>query len=341
MRWIFLVGDAGNNGQPWDDSSLEQGLGGSESCIVHLTRELVRIGNQVDVLGNCGNNRLNGVDWLSYKNWMPSLLSFKGDWSDTIFVSWRQPSLLVGIHGKQNWNWDHNGIGHPDPTTDQWKWISKFITLNQWHSDQYIARGAPKEKVFIGGTAIDFLPFDLVAKENLPRIPYRVVAHFHPGRGMHELRYYWETVHGALPQATLRPLWWDESVFSNFPAVSELGILPYKNAGPMDVARELSQAQVFAYPAIGTETAPLTVIEAQAAGAFPVVVPVGGMHQVSTPYVVNSNHRDFATDLIAMLKRIEDNPQASVLVRKIMVEQVRQQFNWSSVAKRWIELSEM
>lgn len=215
-KFVFLSGTAGNNNEKWGPYSLDTGIGGSESCLIHLARELAKT-CYVEVFSNSGLHRTCDndawwVDWSEFER-NPQLNT-----AGAIVVSWRQPHLLVGIKGKQNWVYDHNGLNHPDLTPEQWQWIDKFVCLNKWHADQYIARGAPREKVVIGGTAINYTPFDWVAQQGVQRIPFRAFAHFHPGRGMHELLHYWEAVHDALPQATLQTMWWDESVFSNFPA---------------------------------------------------------------------------------------------------------------------------
>jgi glycosyltransferase involved in cell wall biosynthesis len=331
-KFIFLAGMAGNNDKPWGDHSLADGLGGSESSLIHLARELAKTCN-VKVFNNCerSGELAYGVTWMDYSKFALNQSYYT---EGAIVVSWRQPHLLVGIKGKQNWNWDHNGVGHPDPTPEQWQWIDKFVCLNQWHADQYIARGAQREKVVIGGAAIDYTPFDEVAKENLPRIPYRAVCHAHPLRGWDKLIEYWIDVRRALPQATLQMMWWDDELTKRFKPIPELGILPVIKAGPMQVARQLSLAQVFAYPAVGTETAPLTVLEAQAAGAFPCVIPVGGMTEVMVD-ALQCNHENFANNLIWLLRECNNGTEEKARAR--MMSKIRKEFNWASVAQKWLD----
>lgn len=326
-KFIFLVGHAGNGNKPWDFRTLEAGMGGSESCLVHLTNALADAGNEVSVFGWTDYHGFN--DHRVY--WSDSDNKNHYSYDDVVYVSWRQPHLLVGLHGKQNWVYDHNGINHPDPTPDQWKWVDRFICLNQWHLDRYASRGAPKEKLVIGGTAIDMTPFTL---KNVERIQHRCVAHFHPHRGMAELREHWVKVREAVPNATLQPLWWQNEMFAEFPPIPELGILPYCHAGPSEVAYQILRSQVFTYPATGTETAPLTVIEAQAGGAFPVVIPVGGMNEVMRFGRV-TNQRYFYDALIDVLKH-----PPTELLRLQMMQDTQARYSWSAVAKRFVELAE-
>lgn len=330
MKIAFLCGVA-NPGYPWADPSYEQGIGGAEECVILLTRELAKLGHEVTVYNYCANLRgvYHGVRWENYDR--PGT-RYEGEYD--LYVSWRQPHLLQGITGSLRWLWDHNNpIGAHVPTKEQLPFIDRMVFLNGWHLEQYVAAGVPREKCWVGGTAADSSRFEVNPVPE--RIPYRVIAFYHPRRGLDVLYRLWPPIRAQVPEATLAAFWWQEEFF--LPPNESLGILPMRHLGPQEMAMEILQSEVFAYPATGTETAPLTVIKAQMGGAIPVVVPVGGMSE-TLHYGIQTTHDGFSYRLAELLWRSGQEPREPFEAeRQKMMRETRKRYSWKEVAKRWDE----
>ena len=327
MNIVFIAGNA-NPGYQWGDWSVDGGIGGAEECLVMLTRELVQLGRTVSVWNHCGihGESYNGVQ---YNEWQ--FFSEKAIADAQVVVSWRQAQLFnptIKRPGQLYVQWSHDMSVYPHcPTVKEMQWIDLVVCLNEYHRHEYIAHGIPEAQCVNCGTAVDTSLFE----QSVERIPGRCIAFFHPKRGLAELRRHWVKVKERVPWATLAQFWWEDEMFADYPPDERLGILPMRHLGPREIAAEILRSECFAYPATGTETAPLTVIKAQAGGAIPVVVPVGGIHETLAGQGVETSHAYFAGDLANLLA---DTMRQQIL-RGEMMAKTRQKYSWAEVAKRW------
>ena len=323
MNIAFLCGNA-NPGYHWDDTSYDKGIGGAEGGLIHLTRLLAERGHQVSVYNFCEKPaEYHGVMW---KPWGMVETHYEGEWD--VVVSWRQVFLLKGIKAKQRWLWTHDipvGVHFP-ATKEEWSYFDKVACLDETHKEMYAKKGIPREQIWNGGYAIPMERFD----QQVERIPGRVMAHFHPWRGLDWLYENWPKIKARVPHATLASFWWQDEMFLK--ANEELGILPMRHLTPYEVATETLRSEVFAYPATGTETFSQCCVEAQAGGAIPVIVPVGALNE-TVKFGVKCTHANFIDNLVMILRDQKVQEQ----IRGPMMKDTRERFSWARVADKWDE----
>jgi glycosyltransferase involved in cell wall biosynthesis len=328
MRIVFDCGMGGPD-YPWGPWLVDQGLGGSEECVIYLAEALAKRGHDVSVINNCrGYQGIHGpVDYyLAGSVDTEQTLRDGGD----LYVSWRNWNAVVHVYPAfgQHWLWCHDIPVHPhfpqEPTIFL-QFVDRVVVLNNHHRRLYSA--VPDEQVFV--CPIGIRQDHFAGSEEAIRIPGRVVYCSHPHRGLDRLRAAWPTVKRLAPHATLQALWWQPEFF--LPPDESLGILPMRSAGHAELAQELMQAEVFGYPStFAPEISPATCIKAQAAGAVPVYVPAGGMVDV-IQWGHAASHESFAVALANAL-----NDQAwQESQRGPMIAWAKETYNWDKVAAMW------
>lgn len=86
---VYYASFGGPSFEQWDPTSLEKGIGGSETAVIQLSREWAKKGYKVTVFCDCGEGagEYDGVEYKDFRliNW--------NDKFDTL-VLWRSPHLL-------------------------------------------------------------------------------------------------------------------------------------------------------------------------------------------------------------------------------------------------------
>ena len=169
-KFVFWLGPAPS---PWDPSAaLKQGIGGSETAAIHLSRELALLGHEVvvyaDVQAPCSDDVLvpgklspvSSVEWLPYRK-MPARL--KCD----VFVSSRQPEargrLLPAC--EQAWLWMHDVHCGPDWENALGNRYDKILCLSSWARGRFCEYypAVVAAKVLVTSNGVDaslFAPFE-------------------------------------------------------------------------------------------------------------------------------------------------------------------------------------
>jgi len=321
--------DCSTGGPPynWADPQVEEGIGGSEECVILLARELARIGHEVIVYNNCGDKAgiYNAVEYRHYDQ-----LRVETD----VYVAWRNWHLLKGVQAPHKWLWCHDipaachCPSRSEITEGALDHIGQFVLLNDYHRRIYMDAGIPFEKIFVAPIGVDPETYET----EVERDPYRVLYFSHPGRGLDKLREVWPQVKAAVPEATLASFWWEPEHFR--PANEGLGILPMAHLGYRAIAVECKRAAILGYPSVfAPEISPATTIKAQFGGAWPVVIKQGGMvDTVQFGYEATSLGM-FAEQLIYALNM----SKRGILdeLRVPMMAWARETYSWASVAALW------
>jgi tetratricopeptide (TPR) repeat protein len=86
---VYYASFAQKHFEEWTPDNLQKGIGGSESAVIYLAKEWVKMGYKVTVFCDCGNNA--GIyDGVVYKHY--NTVNFNDEFSTIIF--WRSPHLL-------------------------------------------------------------------------------------------------------------------------------------------------------------------------------------------------------------------------------------------------------
>lgn len=336
MIIVFTCGAGGPN-YTWDDRSAEMGIGGSEECLILLSRELAQLGHSVIVFNNCSDHAhghvwsygRGDVEYTHHSEYDKTLETLRPD----LLVAWRNWYLLIGKNAGEKWLWCHDiPVGCHCPCQEEidredsaFYHIDKFVLLNNYHRGLY--HHIPDEKVFVCEIGVDQAPYDVTVE----RDPARVLYFSHPNRGLDRLREVWPQVKQAIPEATLASFWWEPEHFR--PANEALGILPMEKRGYLEIAIETMKAGVFGYPCtFAPEISPATTIKAQMGGCFPVVVMQGGMiDTIQSGYRVSQEN--FAAGLILALR---ESIAGELEEQRVGMSQwAKSIYSWPEIAIRW------
>lgn len=325
MKVVFNC-SSGGPAYFWADPSVEDGIGGSEECVILLARELAALDHDVTVYNNCGDKAgvYNGVTYIPYTEEIPSC---------DVYIAWRNWHLCEGRREVFKWVWCHDipqGVHCPSEQEIRdgaLNWIDKFVVLNDYHQGLYVTAGIPEDYTLVAPIGVDIELFDVEEE----RDPARVIYFSHPGRGLDRLRDLWPQIHEAIPSASLAAFWWEPEHFRSYR--SEQNILPMQNLGYRQVAAECLKAGIFGYPCVfAPEISPATTIKAQMGGAYPVVVMQGGMVD-TVKFGVQCSQETFAQEIISALRKSiagELEPE-----RTEMMAWARSAYSWKSVAEQW------
>ena len=138
-----IVYYAGQSFEDWSDKSLDRGLGGSETAIVRLAQEWIKLGYEVTVYCNCGDEE--GVrDGVTYKHFATI------NWNDTfnIFIIWRNPGVLdIDIKAAKILYDAHDIESNLNWTPERIKKLHKAFFKSAWHRSN--VPNLPDEKTAI------------------------------------------------------------------------------------------------------------------------------------------------------------------------------------------------
>lgn len=153
-------------GLPFNGGSLTEGsIGGSETALLYMARELAARGHDVKVFCNCNKpGRYDRVDYYDYKEaWVD--ISSVAEWD--IFVASRNFQVLAQkIHSKLNVLWNHD-IATEEAGIMTNIWATDVVFCNsQFHIDQWLSV-ASKLKPIVQKTrnGIDLQLIDAVKKK--------------------------------------------------------------------------------------------------------------------------------------------------------------------------------
>lgn len=323
MRIVIHCGSGGPS--EWGPESLADGIGGSEECVIYLARELALLKHEVVVFNNINPARMgiydDGATWVNFKA-EPQSNYHEHD----IFIAWRDSQLFSLAHpSAKRYLWCHDIPVFPHWSPELSQNFDRVILLNEHHAKLYEAAGCPREKMFVCSNGVDLKQFDQIVGRRLGKCIY----FSHPHRGLHRLREYWPRIREAIPYATLHAFWWQSECF--LPPDESLGIMPMRNLGHEELAREILSADLLTYPSVfGAEINPITCIKAQVGGAWPVVVMAGGMRD-TLQFGYECTYENYAEKVIEALKQ----PVFYEKNRSRMMHESRKRYAWSAIASLW------
>ena len=112
--------------QKWDGSSLEQGLGGSETAVIRLAEEWTKLGYRVVVYADCKEEvEINGVIYKQF-------YTFNQRDNFNIFIQWRNNSLAGKVSAKKFYV-DLHDVTHSSTFIEKVDSIDKVFVKSQYH----------------------------------------------------------------------------------------------------------------------------------------------------------------------------------------------------------------
>ena len=279
-----------NHGIPFDGSSTEkQPLGGSESSIIYMARELVRCGHDVCVYANCPNpGYYDGVSYAHYHQFFSE--SHSNPWDAVIAFRSFDPLLLGRISPRMIF-WCGDASNQPSLTYFEHASLQQNIDLvfcvSEWHRQSFIRQfHLPAGKVL--ATRNGFSP-ELVppyAERSSSRSAYSST----PFRGLDVLLGIFPEIRRRVDSAKLdvfssmQVYGWsaedDRKAFGVvYGAAEQDGVRWRGSVRQPLLIKELAETGLLLYPNTFEETSCIAAIEAQAAGCVVVTSAMAGLKE--------------------------------------------------------------
>lgn len=283
MARIVLADD----GIAFDGRSPEAGpLGGVESAVVYLVRELARRGHQVSVHNKCENGEeIDGVLWSPIGDGLPG--------EADLYIANRGDKLVPLMpHARRTIFWIHN----PARYLLKWRYLSKLwrlkpaiVFVGDYHATTYPAWAPAGDRVVIPYGIAPFFS-GLAEIEDPP--PARAIFTSNPLRSLDWLLDLWTAkvrprvpdgelhlftgapTYGAVGARKSDPM---EQVLARARGLAGHGVVLREPVSKTELLSELRSSRVMLYRGDLNETFCLAVGEAQAAGVPAVVQRFGSV----------------------------------------------------------------
>lgn len=125
---VYYASFANKHFEEWTPENLEKGIGGSETAVIQLAREWVKLGYHVTVYCDCGDR--GGVyEGVTYKHYNTI------NWNDNfnILILWRSPHLVNIPKAKQLFYDAHDIENMSNWRPEKVKAIDKVFFKSKWH----------------------------------------------------------------------------------------------------------------------------------------------------------------------------------------------------------------
>jgi len=347
-----------NHGIPFDGRSpFQRPLGGSESGVVYMARELVRAGNIVTVYCNCPEPAIyDGVVYEHYHRFFDDYRFAPWD----VFIAFRSfDPLLIGRIAPRVIFWTGDDcfqpsikdFGHPIIQGN----IDLVFCVSEWHRRQFIENfNLSPDKVV--GTRNGFNP-ELVP----PLIETKSTEAFYTSTPFRGLKILLKDIFPAIRRrvpgmkldvySSMKVYGWKGDVdkaehgeiykLTNQPGVAWPGSL----AQPELLSR-LSGKGFLLYPNIFDETSCIAAIEAQASGAVVVTSAKAGLKETVEHGVTgvclqgDPNSQSYQREFVETVCGFLANPDRMAQFSRTARARAFREYTWAAVAGEWISIIE-
>lgn len=331
-----IVVYCGTTAEYWSPKSTEKGIGGSEEAVIHLTKQLARLGYEVTVFNKCGDDEgtHDGVRYVNFQKFNPR------DHFSTI-ISWRSNIFLYGIYGKNRVIWIHDLPSNLELSSDTEKTFDKIIVLSEYHKS-LLPKDIPKHKIVVSTNGI--VPEDFTGLAEIPRQKHRMIYASSYDRGLEILLKNWGEIRKAVSDAELHIFYgWNtydayerdglkpaEITFK--PRMVELmkqpGVFEHGRIGHKQLLAEYAKSDILAYPSTyAGEINCIALTKAVACGCQCVTNDKYALKERNPHFVVRDEEY-----IPALIKALRGEIYQFTNTKKYI-----QANSWEAVAKDWDE----
>lgn len=254
----------------------KKGVGGSESALLGLTKELAKKGHIVEVYNDTLiEGKFDGVYYYNCR-------SFEyHDYAD-VFVLFRNSMTgFESVHAGTRLFWSCD-----QQTTCDWEekiipYADKIITISEYHRHYLIGRYPLKQKQCV---VLDIGVRGEEYEERLPKVPGKLIFCSVPRRGLEYLEPIYRKLQEVYPTISLY-ITSDYTLWGSKPQNEEFkeqfkslrGVHFLGNIDRKTLVEHQKTAQILAYPCIYDENFCVSAMECIAAGTIPVTTAVGAL----------------------------------------------------------------
>lgn len=326
----------------WAPPSLNKGgIGGSETAVIWLSKELTKLGKKVTVYNFCGTYE-GEYDGVTYKNY------WEFNWNDkfNILISWRYPELFdLGIDAKLRVLDLHDVMSPADLPEDRVKNIDKIFVKTNYHRTLYPK--VPDEKFVVISNGIDLNRFN----GELKRKPFRLIYSSTPNRGLDIILKHWGKIKEEIPEAELHVYYGWKTYYEiekNNPSaikwmkkvqaqMNQEGIIDHGRVGQDELAKSMMESDAWLYPTYFPEINCITALENQAAGCIPITTSFAALQETISPEVKKIDGDIYLPAkqeewLNLVIKTLKDSSREDL---RNKLKDFSSEYSWENIAQQW------
>jgi len=341
----------------WNPNDLKQGtrqVGGGETAMANIARELAALGNEVITFYDVDKaGRYDGVDYLPTQLYQPLVCFMECD----VLVAW-DAAYLFRFRDRAKRHVLAFQLNDASVGVMDWA-IDNYFHPSRWHEDRFhnLYPEISEDKQYCRIT--NGIDYGRYLVDPLPeRDLHRVIYSSSPDRGLHHLLRIWPAVRAQDPKAELHVYydmdkWLDvvEQLESQGRTVSTTnrgilirnyrrdgveGVIFHGGVGQKDLATAQLSSAVMAYPCdpiAPTEGFSMSILEGIAAGCDTLITDADALPELW------SN----APGITMLPLPFDDNLWVDTIVAKIRnggvrAPRVREDLSWKHVAMKWIKV---
>lgn len=352
----------------------QSNLGGTESAIVYLGRELAKLGHRVTVFTPCPKNEEGVYDGVAYYNVLNrEAVKEAARAKPDVLTVLREPlPFYIPFRAKLNLWWGPDDFSPiwQRPAAVKWlyilgfkvltrwmlKHIDRFVMVSRWQADLARSLNRLPEKYFLvlpnGYNQDNFT-------QSPPRQKYRLTYTSAPERGLDVLLDIFPKIKAAVPEAELHVFsgknFWQRSQAEDAKTYGHLyqkaeqpGVVLRGAVRQVQLAQELQQAALFTYPMhpapkndFYAETFCIAVLEAQAAGVPVIATKDGALPEViadgQTGILIEGDpfSQVYQDKFARIVVELLRDPARTGRMSQAAARRAAANFPWSRVARLW------
>jgi len=350
LKIVFCV-----NAPPFDGSTpFEKGLGGTESAIVYISKQLAKLGHEVTVFCNCP--RPNYYDNVLYQSRNDFLNYVENNITDILIVVrehfiWSELKAKVIIF----WTEDDANQNHPLEFAEKsfrGKLIDKVFVVSNYQKSTFMSYlNIPEDKFYVTRNGINPEFFEGEEEERKLKLIYTSVPH----KGLEILIKVFPKIKEQIPELEL-DVYGSDTIYSRtedenlkdnghiYELAKEVkGINILAPISQPELAKILKTVSLFAYPNKFAETSCITALESQTAGTPIITSHLGALPETVSPNItgicIKGNpyteeyQKEFIDTVLRLLKDKDEWSKFSNNGKKRMLKY----FKWEIISKEWNE----
>lgn len=330
----------GKGFERWDETSLDKGIGGSETAVIHLAEEWAKKGYQVTVFGDpkSGEHTTNGVTWTHWWKWNMH------DTFDTLVI-WRNESVLNSpCKAKRVFLDLHDVPSATEYTTERLEKVDKIFVKSPYHRS--LLPNVPDEKFVIIPNGIDLglLP------EKIEKEGNKVVWSSSYDRGLEQaLSIGWPIIKTAIPDAEFHIFYgWNlfDTVHRNNPErmawkakmeklMEQPGVFHHGRVSQKELIEFKAKSRVHYYPCTFEEIDCIGVRESAAVECVPYTTNYAALKDRSYCHTVSGNPLKRETQEQVAKEAAEYLNGDGVFASNEIMKESAQKESWPNIANLW------
>jgi glycosyltransferase involved in cell wall biosynthesis len=280
MRILFYVGYFEDK---WSPLNLN-GVGGSEICVVEISKRLKRFGHRVYVCGDVESGNYQGVVWVSKEDIHQNYFN---EFDLIIGVNYIHFLLEFENYTAKKIFWVHNTDYHPWYKGEELPnhqellnsdKIDYFITLTDWHKNFWSKKySIPFKKIIVIGNGIDKNTFIGTPKKK----PGKFIWSSHPERGLWEILENWSYIKTHIPEATLDVFHPDyfKGDLNRYLSLENQGVSFMGSVSRRKLHYHMLSSEYWLYLTSYKETFCITALEMQFSGVIPITTETAALKE--------------------------------------------------------------